>query len=120
MAMNIKAMAKEAGISENELKGKSLGEQIKLITKRMNEEKSNMEMEQEKTYISNFEKKLPKFKEELGQPFEVYVRKVGQKKTPTPVPVIGYNSVKDEVVFFSMKNCFQFQMKTWLNQWTNL
>ena len=98
MALDFKALAKAAGITENELKGLSTKEQIKLITKRMNEEKQSIEEEQAGVYISNYEKKLPKFKETLEQPFEIYVKKVGQKKSPTPVPIIGYNAIKDEFV----------------------
>ena len=98
MAMDFKALAKAAGITEDELKGLSTKDQIKLITKKMKEEKENIEVEQSGIYISNFEKKLPKFKDSLDQPFEIYVKKVGQKKSPTPVTVIGYNVGKDELV----------------------
>ena len=100
MALDFKALAKAAGITENELKGLSTKEQIKLITKRMNEEKQSIEEEQAGVYISNFEKKLPKFKETLDQPIEIYVKKIGQKKTPTPVSIIGYNAGNDELVAF--------------------
>ena len=98
MAIDFNALAKAAGISENELKGLSTKEQIKLITRKMNEEKQNIELEQAGAYISNYEKKLPKFKEIFEEPFEIYVKKVGQKKSPTPVSVIGYNASKDEIV----------------------
>jgi len=98
--MDIKAMAKLAGLPESELKGKTLSEQIKLISKKMNEEKENLEIEQGKVYISNFEKLLPKLKETLATPVEIYVKKIGQKKTPTPVPIIGYNSSKKEFIAY--------------------
>jgi len=100
MAMDFKALAKAAGITENELKGLSTKDQIKLITKKMKEEKENIEVEQSGVYISNYEKKLPKFKDSLDQPFEIYVKKVGQKKSPTPVTIIGYNVGNDELVAF--------------------
>jgi hypothetical protein len=104
MAMDFKALAKAAGITENELKGLSTKDQIKLITKKMNEEKQNIEVEQAGIYISNYEKKLPKIKDTLDQPIEIYVKKIGQKKTPTPVSIIGYNASKDEfVAFFNEK-----------------
>ena len=100
MAMDFKALAKAAGISENELKGLSTKDQIRLITKKMYEEKQNIEIEQAEAYISNYEKKLPKFKEAFEQPLEIYVKKVGQKKSPTPVTIVGYNTAKGEVVAF--------------------
>ena len=100
MAMDFKALAKAAGITENELKGLSAKDQIKLITKKMNEEKQNIEEEQAGVYISNYDEKVPKFKDTLEKPFEIYVKKVGQKKSPTPVSIIGYNAVKDELVAF--------------------
>jgi len=106
MAMDFKALAKAAGITENELKGLSTKEQIKLITKKMNEEKQNIEVEQAGVYISNYEKKLPKFKDALEQPIEIYVKKMGQKKSPTPVSVIGYNAAKDELVAFANEKLY--------------
>ena len=100
MAMDIKAMAKLAGISDNELKGLSVKEQIKLISKKMTEEQSSIETEGAKTYISNADKPMTELKEMLENPFEIYVKKVAQKKTPTIVPVIGYNSFEEEVIVF--------------------
>jgi hypothetical protein len=101
--MDIKTMI--AGISENELKGKSLDEQIKLVTKRMKEQKENMEIAEAKTVISNFEKKLPKLIDQLQEPFEIYVKSVGQKKTPTVVSVVGYNGfTKEVIVYLNGKN----------------
>ena len=111
MAMNIKAMAKEAGISENELKGLSLKDQIKLITKKMVEEHDSLEMEQAKNYIFNFEKKLPKLTELLHESFEIYVKSVGQKKSPTVVPVVGYNGSTKEVIVFQNEKLYPINEK---------
>ena len=96
--MDIKAMAKLAGVSEDELKGKTLGDQIKLITKKMNDEKDSIETENAKIYISNYEKQIPKLRDFLQKPIEIYVRSVGQRKTPTSVPVVGYNGLTKEFV----------------------
>ena len=104
--MDIMAMAKGAGVSESELKGKSLKEQIKIITKAANESAEKLEIENAKTYISNNEKLVPKLKDQLEKPIEIYVKKVAQKKSPTIVSVVGYNSVtKEVVVYFNDKFC---------------
>jgi hypothetical protein len=104
--MDIKVMARAAGLSENDLKGKSLSEQIKLITKKMNDEKDNLELEVGKEYISNYQKKLSKLIDDSETPFEVYVKKIQQKKSLTLVKVIGSNKggeKGDIVVYFNGK-----------------
>ena len=104
--MDIKAMAKLAGISENELKGKSAKEQIKLISKKMSDEQSKIEIEEAKTYISNYEKSIPKLITQFEKPIEIYVKKVGQKKSPTIVSIVGYNgTTKELVAFYNEKHC---------------
>jgi hypothetical protein len=104
MAMDIKAILKAAGISETEMNGKSLNDQIKLITKKMKDNQEELELEQAKTYISNYDKLIPKVKSSLEQSVEIYVKSVGQKKTPTVVPVVGYNAAtKDIIVFLNEK-----------------
>jgi len=107
--MDIKAMAKLAGLSESDLKGKSLNEQIKLISKKMNDEKEKLEIEQGKIYISNFEKLLPKVKDTLATPVEIYVKKVGQKKTPSPVPIIGYNSSTKQFIAYVNEKLYSIE-----------
>jgi hypothetical protein len=89
--MDIRAMAKAAGISDNELKGKSPKELIKLLTSSLKEQQETIEIEAGKEYIGNYEKKLPKLIEALKEPFDIYVKSVGQRKSPTPVKVVGYN-----------------------------
>jgi hypothetical protein len=102
--MDIRAMAKAAGLSESEFKGKSLDEQIKLISRKMKEEKQILETEQAREYIDNYKNQVPKLKNFLDTPFEIYVKKVGQRKTPAAVQVVGYNSnSKNLVVLFSGK-----------------
>jgi hypothetical protein len=104
MAMDFKVMAKDAGLSENELNGKSLDEQIKLITQRMTEGKKVLETEAAKEYIDNYKTKFPKIKELLETPFEIYIKEVWQKKSSAVVQVVGYNShTKSAVVIFSGK-----------------
>ena len=98
MAMDIKAMEKAAGLSETDLKGKSLDEQIKLITKTMKEGQKSLELESAKEYIENYTKQLPKLKNTLETPFELYVKKVGQRKSPTSVPIVGYNHYTSSVI----------------------
>jgi hypothetical protein len=105
--MDIKAMAKAAGLSENELKGKSPKELIKILTSSLREQQEAIEIEAGKEYIGNYEKKLPKLIEVLKEPFEIYVKSVGQKKSPTPVKVVGYNKDDEEgkntVVYYNSK-----------------
>ena len=102
--MDIKAMAKAAGVSESDLKGKSLKEQIKIISKAATANAEIIEFEEAKTYISNNEKLIPKLKDQLEKPIEIYVKKVAQKKSPTIVSVVGYNSAtKELIVFFNDK-----------------
>jgi hypothetical protein len=105
--MDIKAMAKAAGLSDNELKGKSPKELIKLLTSSLREQQDVIEIEAGKEYIGNYEKKLPKLIEALKEPFEVYVKSVGQKKSPTTVKVVGYNKDDEEgkhtVVYYNSK-----------------
>jgi hypothetical protein len=110
--MDIRAMAKAAGLSDNELKGKSKEELIKLLAGSLKEEQEAIKIEAEKEYIGNYEKKLPKVIEALKEPFEIYVKSVGQKKSPTPVKVVGYNKDDEEgkhtVVYYNSK---YFQLK---------
>jgi hypothetical protein len=102
--MDIKAMAKAAGLSENDLKGKSLNEQIKLITKKMNEEKEALEIESAREFIENYKNKVPKLISLMEQSFDIYVKKIGQRRTPINVPVVGYNpNDKKLIVLFGSK-----------------
>jgi hypothetical protein len=105
--MDIRAMARAAGLTDNELKGKSPKELIKLLTGSLKEQEKTIEIEAGKEYIGNYEKKLPKVIEALKEPFEVYVKSIGQKKSPTPVKVVGYNKDDPEgkytVVYYNSK-----------------
>ncbi len=104
--MDYIAFAKTAGLTENDIKGKTVKQIIKLAAKKANENADKDELEEAKPYFSNYEKLLPRFKESIEKPFELYVKTVGQKKTPSIVPVIGYNSIGKEkgiVVFFNEK-----------------
>ena len=105
--MDIRAMAKAAGLTENELKGKSPKELIKLLTSSLNEQQESIEIEAGKEYIGNYKNKLPNVIEALKEPFEVYVKEVGQKKNPTTVKVVGYNKDDPEgkhtVVYYNSK-----------------
>jgi hypothetical protein len=105
--MDIRAMAKAAGLTENELKGKSPKDLIKFLTSSLKEQQESIEIEAGKEYIGNYEKKLPKLIEALKEPFEVYVKEVGQKKSETIVKVVGYNKDdpdgKKTVVYYNSK-----------------
>jgi hypothetical protein len=105
--MDIRAMAKAAGLSDNELKGKSKEELIKLLAGSLKEEQEAIKIEAGKEYIGNYEKKLPKLIEALKEPFDIYVKSVGQKKSPATVKVVGYNKDDGEgkniVVYYNSK-----------------
>lgn len=104
--MDIRAMAKAAGLSDNELKGKSKEELIKLLAGSLKEEQEAIKIEAGKEYIGNYEKKLPKLIEALKEPFDIYVKSVGQKKSPATVKVVGYNDDGEEkniVVYYNSK-----------------
>jgi hypothetical protein len=103
--MDIKAMAKAAGLSENELKGKSPKDLIKLLTSSLKEQSETIEIEAGREYISNYEKKLPKLIESFKEPFEIMVKSIGQKKSPTPVKAVGYNDIGggEIVVYYNSK-----------------
>ena len=107
--MDIRAMAKAAGLTENELKGKSSKELIKLLTSSLNEQEKNIEFEAQKEYIGNYGNKLPKVIEALKEPFEVYVKKVGQRKSPATVPVVGYNSSSKSVIVLLSGKLYQVE-----------
>ena len=100
MAIDIKQMAKLAGITENELKGLTPKGQIKLISKKMNAEQEKIELDEAKFFISNYEKQIPKLKSSLEQPIEIYVKAIGQKKSPTPVSIVGYNALVMELIVY--------------------
>ena len=106
---DIKGMAKLAGLSETELRGKSLGEQIKLITQKMNEEKEALEIESVKELVDNYTKQVPKLKNAFETPFELYVKKVGQRKSPTSVPVVGYNHYTSSVIVLFGDKLYQIE-----------
>jgi hypothetical protein len=107
--MDLKVMAKAAGLSENELKGKSLDEQIKLITKKMKEEKETLELESAKEYLDNYKEQVPPLKKLLEQSFEVYVKKVGQRKSPTTVQVVGYNPNEKTLIVLNGEKLYQIE-----------
>jgi hypothetical protein len=107
--MDLKTMAKAAGLSEGELRGKSLDEQIKLITKKMKEEKETLELESAKEYLDNLKTQVPKLKEFLDQPFEIYVKKVGQRKSPTTVQVVGYNPNEKTLIVLNSDKLYQIE-----------
>jgi hypothetical protein len=105
--MDIRAMAKAAGLSESELKGKSLDDQIKLITKKMKEEKETLELESAKEFIDNYKNQIPKLKGFFEKPFDIYVKKVAQRKSPTTVQVVGYNPNLSTVIVVNGDKIYQ-------------
>ena len=94
--MNIKAMAKEAGVSEDQLKGKSTAAQIKIITKAMKEAAENIDTENAKEFIENA-KKLSKITGVLDTAITIYAKNVGKSEKPKAVKLVGYFA--DESLF---------------------
>jgi hypothetical protein len=107
--MDIKALAKAAGLSDIDLKGKSLDEQIRLITRKMNEEKEALEIESAREFIENYKNEVPKLINLMGRPFDIYVKKVGQRRTPVNVRVAGYNSNDKKLIVLFGNKLYQIE-----------
>jgi hypothetical protein len=107
--MDIKALAKAAGLSESDLNGKSLAEQIKLITRKMNEEKDFLELESAKRYLDAYEERVPQLEKLLDEPLEIYVKRVGQRKSPTTVQVVGYNPNNKSLIVLNGEKLYQIE-----------
>lgn len=95
--MDIKQMAKMAGVSDEELIGRSPKEQIKIISKAMKEAAEQIELEAAKELINN-SKKVQKVIDLLENPLTILANNVGKKKSASQVQVIGYISSSKEIV----------------------
>jgi hypothetical protein len=70
----------------------------------MNEEKETLEIEAAREFIENYKNKVPKLISSMEQSFDIYVKKIGQRRTPINVPVVGYNpNDKKLIVLFGSK-----------------
>lgn len=98
--VDLKAMAKAAGVSDEELKGKSLDEQISILSAALTNAKKELALEDEGEFISNSVKQLGKLKDDMKTPFEIWVSSVAQKKSRTKVPVVGYIPETSEFVVY--------------------
>jgi hypothetical protein len=99
-------MAKAVGIAEKDIKGKSDTDAMELITQAFEKAKMKIEAEAENKYIENLKNQLPKLQKLLAEPFDIYVKKVGQKKSPTPVRIVGFNNAKQEIIAFYNDNLY--------------
>lgn len=91
----------------DELTKMSLKDQIKFITEKAKVEGELLEKDNAKVYIENLKTKLPDLQKAIGTPFEIYVKKVGATKTPTPVKVVGYIPDTDIVIAYYAKKLYQ-------------
>jgi hypothetical protein len=97
-------LAKSVGLAEKDIKGKSDTEAMALIAQAFDNVKMKIEAEAENKYIENFKNQLPKLQKLLAEPFDIYVKKVGQKKSPTTVKVVGFNDETQEVIVYYNKS----------------
>ena len=105
--MDIKVVARNTGLLDKDLIGKSDEQIIKLISKTLKEQSKNNQKDKLKVYIENTKNKLPKLIESLKESFEICVHSVGQNKKPTTVKVVGYNPETKEVVIFHKGKYYQ-------------
>jgi hypothetical protein len=104
-------MAKAVGLAEKDIKGKSDTEAMALIAQAFEKAKMKIEAEAENKYIENLKNQLPKLQKLLTEPFDIYVKKVGQKKSPTPVRVVGFNNETQEVIVYHNKNHYPIKVE---------
>lgn len=107
--VDIKAALKAAGLSEDDYKGKSTKELIKLISQTFKEAEAEIDLEAQQSCIENYEQKLPQLSELLKEPFELFVKEVGQKKSATPVKVVGFNSETSEIIAYHNEKYYQIK-----------
>ena len=81
---------KELGLKPENLKGKSKKAIMEMIAERSKNRTAELAGEQEKELIDNIKSKLPNIKKTFENPFEILVKKVGQKESVTAVKVVGY------------------------------
>ncbi|GHU63040.1 hypothetical protein FACS189445_6260 [Spirochaetia bacterium] len=99
-----KKLADFYGITEDQRKGKTDAQIIKMMKEASDVLFTKMEQESEKVYYENMEKVEKQVFELLKTPLEVYVGKVGAKTSKTTVPVIGYDfSTKSLITKFNDK-----------------
>jgi len=106
--MDIKQMAKMAGVSEDKLKGKSTKEQIKIISKAMSEAAEKIEIEASKELIDNT-KKVSKVQDVLENDISILAKNIGKKSSATQVSVVGYNFSKKLIIVLSKDKLYQIK-----------
>jgi hypothetical protein len=102
-------MAKAVGLAENDIKGKSDMEAMALIAQAFEKAKLKIEAEADNKYIDNLNGQLPKLQNLLAEPFDIYVKKVGQKRSATPVRVVGFNSETQEIIVCHNKKVYSIE-----------
>jgi hypothetical protein len=93
-------LAKTFGLKADDFKGKSPDEQRKILEAGFKKYNEAIAEKAEKQYFDNCANILPKVKELLEDPQFVYVKAVGQKKSPTTVTIVGYLSDKKELIVY--------------------
>jgi hypothetical protein len=91
-------VAKTFGLKEEDFKGKSDQEQLKILDDGFLRYKSSLELQSQKAYFENAAKVLPKVRDALKFSTAVYVKQVGQKKTESIVEIVGYAAKEGKVL----------------------
>jgi hypothetical protein len=86
------------GVTEELLHRMTNRQLIDLTLAKTSEAMEAIKTEEEKLYIGNMESKIPELKRFLSHPIEVYVKKIGKKRTPAIVKVIGFNPLAEELI----------------------
>jgi hypothetical protein len=98
--IDIKALAAALRQSNPQLKNMTDAELIKLFAKTAKEELPELEIESSKGLIENYGKYIPELKKFFDKPFELLTKKVAQKKSLTPVKVVGFIPETSQVVVY--------------------
>jgi hypothetical protein len=77
----------------------------------MTDEKDAAVLESAKELVSNYEKRVPKLTDILSTSYNILVKELGAKKTPTEVQVVGYNSIDKKLIVLNASKLYQIEDK---------
>jgi hypothetical protein len=98
--MNFKAIAANIRQSNPQFKNMTDAELIKLFVKTAKEELPDLELESSKSLTENYGKYIPELKKFFDKPFELLTKRVAQKRTLTPIRIVGFISETSQVIAY--------------------
>jgi hypothetical protein len=98
--IDLKAFAATFKQLNPQFKDMNDAEFIKLFAKTAKEELPELEIESSKGLIENYGKYIPELRKFFDKPFELLTKKVAQKKSLTPVKVVGFIPETSQVVVY--------------------